>query len=102
MEKKPQVIVQPKREEDVDADKDKDKNQIKLIQDTDSESSSGSNDFLNEEERSLIVDEILKANNDEEFVLEDDSPDKRENEELDDFGSVVTKSEVNNGGLAVE
>lgn len=93
MEKKPQVVVQPKREEDVDAAKDKDKNQIQLIKDSDSDSSTGSNEFLNEEERSLIVDEILKANNEEEFVLEDDSPDKRDTDVNDDFGSVATKSD---------
>lgn len=41
------------------------------------------------------MDEILKASKEQELVLEDDSPDKRE-EDPEDFGaSLVTKTDEN-------
>jgi hypothetical protein len=60
---------------------------------SESDESSGSNDFLGEEERSLIVDEILKANNEDDLVLEDDSPEKKDDFTGDEFGSVATKTD---------
>lgn len=77
MEKKPELITN-ERQKTLITDLEKQKKDEKLdslLKGKDGESDEDDGDQrLKEEERSLIVEEILKATEGEDFVLEEDSP----------------------------